>query len=288
MHSGNLEKVGSLRKRTLSRGMSEDESLKHIIRDAEESSRHLSRSDSRYGSLKRGQRQESHSEDDLLSENIEMMELRASYEGCLQEVRTLELQQEAVLFQVDCLQDALEGTEEMLAETQRDNLNLTMELEREREMRRKSEDMLASLKRELERLREERSSEPLQSRPAGPIWLQATPEGTSVDRDEQTLAHSEGTSVDLNVSQLLQLKKAVSQTLSPSVSHSQKPGAQGGDDNDESSGYEDAPSEFSPSPSTPDTQPDGALQDSEAEEGGGGMSDSESGLSKSSDSCALS
>ncbi|XP_016109219.1 leucine-rich repeat flightless-interacting protein 2 [Sinocyclocheilus grahami] len=97
-----------------------------------------------------------------------MMELRASYEGCLQEVRTLELQQETLLFQVDCLQDALEGTEEMLAETQRDNHNLTMELEREREMRRKSEDMLASLKRELERLREERSSEPLQSRPAGP------------------------------------------------------------------------------------------------------------------------
>ncbi|XP_058648406.1 leucine-rich repeat flightless-interacting protein 2 [Onychostoma macrolepis] len=280
MHSGNLEKVGSLRKRTLSRGMSEDESLRHIIRDAEESSRHLSRSDSRYGSLKRGQRQESHSEDDLFSENIKMIELRASYEDCLQEVRTLELQQEALLFQVDCLQDALEGTEEMLAETQRDNRNLTMELEREREMRRKSEDMLASLKQELERLREERSSEP--------VWLQAAPEGTSVGRDEQTLAHSEGTSVDVNTSQLLQLKKAVSQTLNPSVFHSQKPDAQGGDDNDESSGYEDAPSEFSPSPSTPDTQPDGALLDSEAEEGGDGMSDSESGLSKSSDSCALS
>ncbi|ROL42422.1 hypothetical protein DPX16_8112 [Anabarilius grahami] len=59
MHSGQLEKTGSLRKRTLSRGMSEDESLRHIIREAEESSRHLSRSDSRYGSLKRGQREES-------------------------------------------------------------------------------------------------------------------------------------------------------------------------------------------------------------------------------------
>ncbi|XP_042589441.1 leucine-rich repeat flightless-interacting protein 2 [Cyprinus carpio] len=285
MHSGSLEKVGSLRRRTLSRGMSEEESLRHIIRDAEESSRHLSRSDSRYGSLKRGQRQESHSEDDLLTENVEMTELRASYEDCLQEVRTLELQQEALLFQVDCLQDVLEGTEEMLAEAQRDNHNLTMELEREREMRRKSEDMLASLKQELERLREERSSEPLQSRPAGPVCLL---EGTSVDRDEHPLAHSEGTSVDPSTSQLLQLKTAVSQTLSASVLHSQKPGAQGGDDYDESSGYEDAPSEFSPSPSTPDTQPDGALLDSEAEEGGVGMNDSESGLSKSSDSCALS
>jgi len=33
MHSGQLEKAGSLRKRTLSRGMSEDESLRHIIRE---------------------------------------------------------------------------------------------------------------------------------------------------------------------------------------------------------------------------------------------------------------
>ncbi len=109
-----------------------------------------------------------------------------------------------------------------------------------------------------------------------------------MDRDEQTLAHSEGTSADLNTSQFLQLKKAVSQTLSPSALHSQKPDAQAGVDNDESSGYEDAPSEFSPSPSTPDMQPDGALLDSEAEEGGDGMRDSEADLSKSSDSCTLS
>ncbi|XP_052425711.1 leucine-rich repeat flightless-interacting protein 2 [Carassius gibelio] len=277
MHSGSLEKAGSLRKRTLSRGMSEDESLKHIIRDAEESSRHLSRSDSRYGSLKRGQRLESHSEDDLLSENLEVTELRASYEERLQEVRTLELQQDVLLFQVDCLQDALESTEEMLAEAQRDNHSLTMELEREREMRRKSEDTLDSLKQELERLREERSSEPLQLRP---VLLQASPEGTSVDRDEHTLAHSEGTSVDPNTSQPFQLKNV--------VFHSQKPAAPGGDDYDESSGYEDAPSEFSPSPSTPDTQTDGALLDSEAEEGEDGTSPSETSLSKSSDSCALS
>lgn len=33
MHSGNSEKAASLRKRTLSRGMSEDESLRHIIRE---------------------------------------------------------------------------------------------------------------------------------------------------------------------------------------------------------------------------------------------------------------
>ncbi|XP_018974873.1 leucine-rich repeat flightless-interacting protein 2-like isoform X3 [Cyprinus carpio] len=255
MHSENLETAGSLRKRTLSRGMSEDESLRHIIRDAEESSRQLSRSDSRYGSLKRGQRQESH------------MELRASYEDCLQEVRSLELQQEALLFQVDCLQDALEGAEEMLAETQRDNHSLTMELERERGKRRTSEDKLASLKRELERLREDRNSEQLQ-------WS----EGTSVDWDEQPLAHSEGSAVDLNTSQLLQLKKVSNQTLSLSAFHSQKHEAQGSDDNDESSGYEDAPSEFSPSPSTPDA----------ADEEGDETYDSEPGIPKSADSCALS
>ncbi|XP_016355446.1 uncharacterized protein LOC107698835 [Sinocyclocheilus anshuiensis] len=268
MHSGKLEKAGSLRKRTLSRGMSEDESLRHIIRDAEESSRHLSRSDSRYGSLKRGQRQESHNEDDLLSENIETMELRANYQDCLQE---------ALLFQVDCLQDALEGTEEMLAETQRQYQNLTTELQREREMRRKSEDMVASLKLELERLREEGNSEQLQRRQAGPVW-----EGTSVDRDGKTLAHSEGTSVDLNTSQLLQLKKASNQTFGLPAFLSQ-----GAEDNDESSGYEDAPSEFSPSPSTPDTQPE-ALLESEADEEGAGMNDSEPGIPKSADSCVLS
>ncbi|KTF89850.1 hypothetical protein cypCar_00038312 [Cyprinus carpio] len=195
------------------------------------------------------------------------MELRASYEDCLQEVRSLELQQEALLFQVDCLQDALEGAEEMLAETQRDNHSLTMELERERGKRRTSEDKLASLKRELERLREDRNSEQLQ-------WS----EGTSVDWDEQPLAHSEGSAVDLYTSQLLQLKKVSNQTLSLSAFHSQKHEAQGSDDNDESSGYEDAPSEFSPSPSTPDA----------ADEEGDETYDSEPGIPKSADSCALS
>ncbi|XP_052466462.1 leucine-rich repeat flightless-interacting protein 2 [Carassius gibelio] len=231
MHSGIPEKAGSQRKRTLSRGMSEDESLQHIIRDAEESSRHLSRSDSRYGSLKRGQRRESNSEDDLHSENLETMEVRASYEDCLLEVRTLE----ALLFQVDCLQDALESTEEMLAETQRDNHSLTMELERERAMRRTSEDIIASLKRELERSREERAGERRQ-------WS----EGTSVHWDEHTHTH---TAEDLNTSLFLSLKHQ----------------AQSAEENDESSGYEDAPSEFSPTPHT-----------------------EEEGDSKNTDSCALS
>ncbi|XP_073682287.1 uncharacterized protein [Garra rufa] len=286
MHSDNLEKVGSLRKRTLSRGMSEDESLRHIIKDAEESSRHLSRSDSRYGSLKRGQREESHPEDEILSENTEMMDLKGNYDDCLQEVRTLELQQEALLFQVDCLQDALESTEEILAETQRENHTVTMELEREREMRRKLEGMVASLKQEVERLKEEKNSEQLQSHHTGPVWLQGAPEGTSVDRDERPLADREGTSVDPNASPLLKLKKVADHTLSQSVFLSQKLEAQGGDDNDESSGYEDAPSEFSPSPSTPDMQLDSDLLENEADEEGDGTN--EDGMPKNSDSCALS
>lgn len=56
------------------------------------------------------------------------VELRADYEVCLQEMRALELQQEALLFQVDCLQDALEGTEEMLSEAQREAHSVTMVL----------------------------------------------------------------------------------------------------------------------------------------------------------------
>ncbi|XP_048048403.1 leucine-rich repeat flightless-interacting protein 2 [Megalobrama amblycephala] len=271
MHSGQLEKTGSLRKRTLSRGMSEDESLRHIIREAEESSRHLSRSDSRYGSLKRGQREESQSEDEPLSENIEMTD-----EDCVQELRTLSLQQDALLFQVDCLQDALEGAEEMLAETQRETHQLTMELERERTMRRKLEDMLASLMQEMERLREERKAEQLQARHAGPVWIQGTPEGTSVDREETPLSDSRGAPAHLNAAPVLHLKKLVNHSLSQSVSDNQRHEAPAGEDNDESSGYEDAPSEFSPCPSTPDLDEDD------------GMNTGQPRIRSNEDSCALS
>lgn len=225
MQTGQLEKSGSLRKRTLSRGMSEDESLRHIIREAEESGRHLSRSDSRYGSLKRGQTRESLSEDDVLSENIEMEELRA-----------LALQQEALLFQVDCLQDALEGTEEMLAEAQRETQRSNMELERERAARQRLELELISVQQELKRLREECSAERLQ-KPSSPGWLQAAPEGSSVDRDE----------------------------------------LDGDPDIEESSGYEDAPSEFTP---TPDRDPLDTEGDEENNPSG-------SGGHNPGDSCAL-
>lgn len=57
---------------------------------------------------------------------ILQVELQANYDGVLQELRELEIQREALLFQVDCLQDALEGAEEMLAETQREAHDTSM------------------------------------------------------------------------------------------------------------------------------------------------------------------
>ncbi|XP_057208272.1 uncharacterized protein si:ch1073-456m8.1 isoform X2 [Triplophysa rosa] len=326
MHSGNSEKAASLRKRTLSRGMSEDESLRHIIREAEETNRYLSRNDSRCGSLKRGQRKES------------LVEQRADYELCLQEMRALELQQEARLFQVDCLQDALEGAEEMLSEAQREARAVTMELERERDARRKLEDMVASLMQEMEVLKEERNSvsvfpvndlvgdqtqgvvdisavfsgtsvdgdissegmstvaycpaatetsskaalgfksghtELFQARHAGPIWLQDAPDGTSVDQEASLISDTESSPLNLNRSSTLQLEKVID----PTVHFNQKCEAHDRDDNDESSGYEDAPSEFSPTPSTPD----GVLL-----EGDNYMGGNESDSSRNADSCALS
>ncbi|XP_062401940.1 leucine-rich repeat flightless-interacting protein 2 isoform X2 [Sardina pilchardus] len=157
MHCGSLERMGTPRKRTLSRGMSEDESLRHIIKEAEETTKRLTRSDSKYGSLKKGERR---SEEDSLAEIPDMIELQANYDGVLQELHYLEVQRETLLFQVDCLQDALEGAEEMLAEAQREAHDTSLELEREKEGRRKLEDMVSSLMQEVERLKEERNSIP--------------------------------------------------------------------------------------------------------------------------------
>ncbi|KAL6464794.1 hypothetical protein MHYP_G00271110 [Metynnis hypsauchen] len=338
MHSGTVEKAGSPRKRVLSRGMSEEESLRHIIKEAEETNKRLSRSDSRYGSLKRGETRESQSEDDH-AEHPEMMELQASYEDSLQELQALELRQEVLLFQVDCLQDALQGAEEMLAETQREAHEATMELERERERRKKLEDTVALLTQEVERLKEEKNSVPpdpvkstaleekeavgaaeldgnaikelpvssdgvLQSsgsaggpagssglplqeqkimgllasffknkrldpsylKQAGQGWLQGSSEGTSVDQEK---------------------KEAGSDGSVQEGEGSQK--APDGEDNDESSGYEDAPSEFSPA-STPDGPLEaGLLEDEGVNEEGELRNSSDPGNPKDpSESCVLS
>ncbi|XP_029631482.1 leucine-rich repeat flightless-interacting protein 1 isoform X1 [Salmo trutta] len=158
MHSGTLERAGSPRKRTLSRGVSEDESLRNIIKETESSTRRLTHSDSRGGTLKRRSGSQQSEEDQELMELPEMNDLQASYDDVLQELRGLELQRETLLFQVDILQDTLEGAEEMLAEAQREASHATMELEREREAKRKLEDIVSSLMQEVERLKEERNT----------------------------------------------------------------------------------------------------------------------------------
>ncbi|XP_041638670.1 leucine-rich repeat flightless-interacting protein 1 isoform X2 [Cheilinus undulatus] len=89
----------------------------------------------------------------------EMLELQASYDEVVQELRGLEVEREALLFQVDVLQDTLEGVEELLAEAQREAGEANMELEREREAKRKLESMVCSLMQEVERLKEEGKNE---------------------------------------------------------------------------------------------------------------------------------
>ncbi|XP_054882308.1 leucine-rich repeat flightless-interacting protein 2 isoform X2 [Poeciliopsis prolifica] len=156
MHSAALDSSGSPRKRTVSRGMSEDESLRCIIKETENSSRRLPRSDSRTGTLRR--RTDSQSDQDLFMGLPDMLELQASYDEAVQELRGMEVEREALLFQVDVLQDSLEGVEELLAEAQREAGQASLALEREREEKRKLESRVSSLMKEVERLREEATS----------------------------------------------------------------------------------------------------------------------------------
>jgi len=51
---------------------------------------------------------------------VVQLELQASYEEVVQELRGMEVERETLLFQVDVLQDTLEGVEELLAESQRE------------------------------------------------------------------------------------------------------------------------------------------------------------------------
>ncbi|XP_076612206.1 uncharacterized protein LOC143336147 [Chaetodon auriga] len=158
MHSVTLDSSGSPKKRSFSRGLSEDESLRSIIKETETPSRRLTRSDSRAGTLKK--RSDSQSDQDLFMGLPEMLELQASYDEVVQELRGLEVEREALLFQVDVLQDTLEGVEELLAEAQREAGQASSELEREREAKRKLESMVCSLMQEVERLKEERNNKP--------------------------------------------------------------------------------------------------------------------------------
>ncbi|XP_063767960.1 leucine-rich repeat flightless-interacting protein 2 [Eleginops maclovinus] len=159
MHSVTLDSNGSPRKRTISRGLSEDESLRSIIKETESSSRRLTRSDSRAGTLKR-RTDSQHSDQDIYMGLPEMLELQASYDEVVQEMRGMEVERETLLFQVDVLQDTLEGVEELLAEAHREAGEASAELGREREAKRKLESMVSSLMQEVERLKEERNNHP--------------------------------------------------------------------------------------------------------------------------------
>lgn len=90
----------------------------------------------------------------------EMLELQASYDEAVQELRGLEVERETLLFQVDVLQDTLEGVEELLAEAQREAGEATKELQHEKEAKRKLEGLVCSLMQEVERLKEEGSNKP--------------------------------------------------------------------------------------------------------------------------------
>ncbi|KPP79638.1 hypothetical protein Z043_100761, partial [Scleropages formosus] len=107
------------------------------------SARRLSRADSRVGSIKKLDRGES------------QLDLQEAYNEAMQDVRQLELHREVLIFQVGCLQDALEGAEEMLAEAQREASDANLELERERLAKRNLEVKVDSLMQELEKLRQE-------------------------------------------------------------------------------------------------------------------------------------
>ncbi|KAM6927187.1 uncharacterized protein FYW49_003381 [Xenentodon cancila] len=155
MHSNTLDSTGSPKKRAISRGISEDESLRSIIKETESSSRRPTRSDSRPGTLKR-RTDSQQSDQDLFMGLPEMLELQASYDEAVQELRGLEVEREALLFQVDVLQDTLEGVEELLAEAQREAGQASLELEQEREAKKKLESLVCSLMQEMERLKEER------------------------------------------------------------------------------------------------------------------------------------
>ncbi|KAK0145516.1 hypothetical protein N1851_015541 [Merluccius polli] len=159
MHSVSVDRSGSPKKKSLSRGVSEDESLRILIQEvsrdvtSDSPSRRLTRSDSRGGALKRrsGSQQ---SDQDLLKALPDVMELQASYEEVVQELHGLEVQRETLLFQVDVLQEALEGVEELLAEAQREAGQASMEVEQERVAKRKLEDTVRALMSEVERLKE--------------------------------------------------------------------------------------------------------------------------------------
>ncbi|KAK3536539.1 hypothetical protein QTP86_013866 [Hemibagrus guttatus] len=229
MHSDTVEKSASPRKRIVSRAMSEEESLRHII-EAEDSPKRLTRRDSRYGSLRRG-------------------DTRGS-----------------------------------------------QELEREREQRRKLENDVALLMQELEQLKEEKISVPTESiiqEQKEAAVITDNSDADDVDGCESNEIKSEDTPSQPTVptnsfanfaaaayllfknrrfEPVLSKQSAADGTsVDEEVKNTHVVGSEGssrkshdGEEYDESSGYEDAPSDFSPS--TPDGSSDAVLpEDGESE-----------------------
>ncbi|XP_074521552.1 uncharacterized protein LOC141786926 isoform X2 [Halichoeres trimaculatus] len=119
----------------------------------------------------------------------EMLELQASYDEVVQELRGLEVEREALLFQVDVLQDTLEGVEELLAEAQREAGQANTALEQEREAKRKLESMVCSLMQEVERLKEEKNNH--QSIPLStPAHVEEATKGQEVENDAEHLTEA--------------------------------------------------------------------------------------------------
>ncbi|KAM3621802.1 uncharacterized protein V6R79_016194 [Siganus canaliculatus] len=290
MHSVTLDSSVSPKKRTLSRGISEDESLRSLIKETENSSRRLARSDSRAGTLKK--RTDSQSDQELFMGLPEMLELQASYDEVVQELRGLEVEREALLFQVDVLQDTLEGVEELLAEAQREAGQASMELEREREAKRRLESTVGSLMQEVERLKEERNSGLSAHREDRDSPLCEAQNGESSSRVSEEAERSKEAEAEPNIVAKQRISQALSHMPTLALDNLlsedgvlRRPYLNGRDsspdrnDSDSTSAYEDASAE------TPEL--DGSLElphDSEGKEASGQVKD---GGTQNSDACVV-
>lgn len=136
--------------------------------------------------------------------------------------------------------------------------------------------------------------------------------GTSVDQEPEQVKNPPGSPSEGPLAKLTRMVKSIGQ--SPSLELSEHPAQEGvfrgqgsgkqagedADDNDESSGYEDAQSELQeqlPGASTPDMSPDAGFLDGEeaadeegqeAEEDGGSPKTGDTGSPKPNDSCVVS
>lgn len=141
----------------------------------------------------------------------------------------------------------------------------------------------------------------------GPAWLQDAPLGTSVDQEPEQVKSTQEENSDGPLAKLTRMVKNFGHT--PSLDLSEQPTQEGvfrgpnaskssgedPDDNDESSGYEDAQSDLLEQDvlggaSTPDASPDGGFLEDELGDEDGEMATNtgEPGSPKPNDSCVLS